>query len=249
MLISIATSMHMLIRPHIPPRATRAPVPKELYALYSTTSRPLEDSDTLFMEPAQLSIPLAELSAAATLGSLRTAFGGSYQILPESEAPITALLGRNGVLIGTPVNSRAAAALLRTVPLTIGFTPTDEFAVIDQRKPVGEGILYKAQPVIDPKPKVLYGLLTVLTATNTSGKLRRTIEITGTGSAGVQGAVEFFSSAARMLEFRQRLAAQGVSGFPPNYQVVVRCTTSGLRLVGYDYLTHVIVESPLEPKP
>ena len=149
MLICIATSMHMLIRPHIPPRATRASVPKELYTLYSP-SRPLEDSDTLYMEPAQLSIPLAELSAAATLASLRTSFGGSYQILPESEAPITALLGRNGVLIGTPVNSRAASALLRTVPLTIGFTATDEFAVIDQRKPIGQGVSQKVWPMKAP---------------------------------------------------------------------------------------------------
>jgi hypothetical protein len=201
------------------------------------------------MEPAQLSIPLAELSAAATLASVRTSFGGSYQILPESEAPITALLGRNGVLIGTPINGRAATALLRTVPLTIGFTPTDEFAIIDQRKPVGQGILYKAQPVIEPKPRVLYGLLTVLTATDTSGKPRRTIEVTGTGSAGVQGAVEFFSSAERMLAFRQRLASEGVRGFPPNYQIVVRCTTSGLRLLRYEYLTHVVVDSPLELVP
>src|SRR6266545_3785653 len=106
---------------------------------------------------------------------MRTAFGGSYQILPESEAPITALLGRNAVLMGTPVNSRAATVLLRTVPLTIGFTATDEFAVIDQRKPPGQGVLYRAQPGNEPGPKTLYGLLTVLTAADTSGKPRRTI--------------------------------------------------------------------------
>jgi hypothetical protein len=245
MLICIATNLHMLIRPHIPPRPTRAPVPKELYPLY-TTSRPLETADTLYMEPAQLSIPLGELAAAATLATTRAAFGGGYQILPESESPITALLGRNAVLIGTPVNSRAATVLLRTVPLTIGFTPTDEFAVIDQRKPSGEGVLYRAQPGNEPGPKKLYGLLTVLTTADSTGKPRRTLELTGTGSAAVQGAVEFFCSALRMRELRQRLAAQGISGFPPNYQVVVRCTTSGLRLMRYEYETHVVIEKPLE---
>src|SRR5262249_1474422 len=155
-------NLHLLIRPHIPERASRMPVPKELYSLYGPT-RPLGNSDTLFMEPAQLSIPLGELSAAASLASIRTAFGGSCQILPESEAPLTALLGRNGALFGTPVNSKSATVLLRTVPLTIGFTAGDEFAIIDQRKPAGQGILYTPHGA---DPSIQYGLLTVLTGTD-----------------------------------------------------------------------------------
>jgi hypothetical protein len=33
-----------------------------------------------------------------------------------------------------------------------------------------------------------------------------------------------------------------MGGFPPNYQVVVRCTISGMRLISYHYQTHVIVD-------
>src|ERR1017187_1846054 len=240
MLISIATNLHLLIRPHVPPRATRMPVPRELYPLFVPT-RPLADSDILYMEPAQLSIPLGELSAAATLATTRTAFGGGYQILPESEAPLTAMLGRNGALFGTPVNSKATTVLLRTVPLTIGFTPDDEFAVIDQRKPPGQGILYTPSGS-DPGPAMQYGLLTVLTGTDRTGKPRRTLQLSGTGtSAALQGAVEFFCSAASMRDLRERMG-----GFPPNYQVVVRCTISGMRLISYHYETHVIVDKRLE---
>ncbi|HXK03309.1 MAG TPA: hypothetical protein VMS37_12960 [Verrucomicrobiae bacterium] len=246
MLISIATNLHLLIRPHVPPRASRMPVPRELYPLYGTT-RPLDPADTLYMEPAQLSIPLGELSAAATLASTRAAFGGSYQILPESEAPLTALLGRNGVLFGTPVNSKAATVLLRTVPLTIGFTPNDEFAVIDQRKPTGQGVLYTPYGA-DPGPSTQYGLHTVLTGADRFGKPRRTLQLTGTGtSAALQSAVEFFCSASSMRDLRQRFAAQGVHGFPPNYQVVVLCITSGVRLISCQYEMHVIVDKPLGP--
>jgi hypothetical protein len=187
------------------------------------------------MEPAQLSIPLGELSAAATLASTRTAFGGSYQILPESEAPLTALLGRNGALFGTPVNSKAATVLLGTVPLSVGITAAEDFAIIDQRKPAGQREIYKPSGH-DPGPSTQYGLLTVLTGTDRSGKPRRTIEVTGTGtSSALQGAVEFFCSADRMRELRQHMG-----GFPPNYQVVVRCTTSGNRLMSYHYQTHVV---------
>lgn len=132
------------------------------------------------------------------------------------------------------------------MPLTIGFTAGDEFAVIDQRKPPGQGILYTPHGA---DPSTQYGLLTVLTGTDRLGKRRRTLQLTGTGtSAALQAAVEFFCSAASMRDFRQRLAAQGLSAFPPNYQVVVRATTSGMRLIRYEYETHVIVDKPLEPR-
>jgi len=238
LLISIATNLHLLIRPHVPARPGRMEVPRELYPRFATT-RPLSGSDILYMEPAQLSIPLGELSAAATLASTRTAFGGGYQILPESEAPLTALLGRNGALFGTPVNSKSATVLLKTLPLSIGFTPSDEFAVIDQRKPPGGNILYTPSGT---DPATHYGMLTVLTGTDHAGKPRRTLELTGTGTASaLQGAVEFFCSASSMRELRAHMG-----GFPPNYQVVIRCTVSGLRLISYHYETHVIVEKPLE---
>jgi hypothetical protein len=191
------------------------------------------------MEPAQLSVPLAELAAAAGLAATRTAFGGGYQILPESEAPLMALRGRNAVLIGTPVNSLAASVLLQTVPLTIGFTAKDEFALIDQRKPAGEGVLYTAQPGIEPEPRPIYGLITVLTSTDASGKQHRTLGLTGTGSsAAIQGAVEFFCSAERMRDLKRRMGGT----FPPNYQVVIKCSTSKGRLIGYEYERHVVVK-------
>jgi len=238
LLICIATNLHLLIRPHIPLRPSRMDVPKELYPHFKLT-RPLSDSETLYMEPAQLSVPLAELAAAASLAATRTSFGGSYQILPESEAPLTALLGRNGVLIGTPVNSQAASVLLKTVPLTIGFTANDEFAVIDQRKPAGQEVLYATQSGIEPGPRPFYGLLTVLTTTDASGKQHRTLSLTGTGSsAAIQGAVEFFCSADRMRDLKRRLGGT----FPPNYQAVIKCTTSRGRLISYDYERHVVVE-------
>jgi hypothetical protein len=237
-LICIATNLHMLVRPHIPPRTTRMEVPRELYPQFTAT-RPLGSGETLYMEPAQISVPLAELAGAAGLAATRTAFGGGYQILPEAEAPLTALLGRNGVLIGTPVNSLAASVLLKSVPLTIGFTSGDEFALIDQRKPAGEGVLYTAQPGIEPLARPIYGLLTVLTSSDASGKEHRTLQLTGTGSsAAIQGAVEFFCSAAHMRDLKRRMGGT----FPPNYQVVIKCTTSKGRLIGYEYERHVVVE-------
>ena len=236
MLISIGTNLHLLIRPHVPSRPSRMAVPEALYPLFRTT-RPLEESVPLYMEPAQISVPMGEVAAAATLATTRTAFGGGYQILPEAEAPLTAVLGRNGALFGTPVNSKATTVLLKTVPLTIGITGNEEFAVIDQRKPAGGAVVFKPSGG-DPGPEIQYGLLTVLTGRDHSGKPRRTLQLSGTGSsAALQGAVEYFCSAASMRDLKRRMG-----GFPPNYQVVVRCTASGVRLMSYQYETHVVVD-------
>lgn len=238
--VVIATNMHMLVRPHIAPHGHRLPAPDMVYPLYSP--RPLTPGTPLYMEPATLSVPLAELSAAATFTNLRTAFGGSYQILPESEAPVATLRGRNGVLIGSGTNSQAASVLLRNLPFTIDYTSNDRFAVFDQRKPAGQNQLFVSQPSGDPVPSVVYGLLTVISTTDLAGRPRRTIVFSGSASAGVQAAAEFFCSAIRLAELKNRLLGAGMKGFPPTYQVVVRCKTSGVRLISYEYASHAVGE-------
>jgi len=242
MLLVIATNMHMLVRPHIPPHPHRLPAPEEAYAEYG--SRPLAPGAPLYMEPSQLSVPLAELTAAATMTNVRSAFGGGYQILPETEAPVAALRGRNGVLIGTGTNSQAAAVLLRNLPFTIDYNSADQFTVFDQRKPAGQNQLFVSQATGEPVPSVAYGIFSVITSADLAGRPRRTLVLSGSSSAGVQAAAEFFCSAVRMRELRQRFQAAGMKGFPSVYQVVVRCKTSGVRLISYEYATHAVAEHP-----
>lgn len=234
LLISVATSLHMIVRPHISEHPWRLPAPPGIERVYGPT-RPLEPGTPLYMEPAQLSVPLAELSAVATLSVMRTAFGGGYQILPESEAPVPALRGRNAMLIATATHSEAARELLRNLPWTIDYNAENQFAVLDQRKPAGQNQLFEVQPNGQPVPSTLYGLLSVLTWPEAGGKVRRTVVLSGAGSAGVQAAAEFFCSASRMSDLKQRM-----HGFPPAYQVLVRCKTSGIRLVSYEYAAHEI---------
>jgi hypothetical protein len=241
LLICIATNLHMTVRPHIEPHPWRMAAPDALASVYGP-NRPLQPGTPLYMEPAQLSVPLAELAAAADLANMRQAFGGSYQLLPESEAPVAALRGRNSVLIGSGTNSMAATTLLRSLPLTIDYNREDHFAVIDQRKPAGQNERFVSQPVGNPVPSVLYGLISILTTTtNSTGKAKRTAVFSGSGSAGVQAAVEFFCSPFYLREMKARFQAAGLKGFPPKYQVVVRAKTSGIRLISYEYAEHEVV--------
>jgi hypothetical protein len=233
LLISVATSLHMMVRPHIAEHPWRFPAPPRLAEVYG--NRPLEPGTPLYMEPAQLSVPLAELSAVATLSNMRTIFGGGYQILPESEAPVAALRGRNSILIATATHSDAARVLLRNLPWTIDYNEADRFSVLDQRKPAGKNTLFEAQPNGQPLASALYGLLSVLTWPEAGGKITRTVILSGAGSAGVQAAAEFFCSPARMRDLKERM-----HGFPPAYQVLVRCKTSGIRLISYEYAAHEV---------
>jgi hypothetical protein len=234
LLISVATSLHMIVRPHIAEHPWRLPAPPRVEEVYGN-NRPLEPGTPLYMEPAQLSVPLAELTAVAILSNARTAFGGGYQILPESEAPLAALRGRNALLIATATHSEAARELLRSLPLTIDYNSEDHFSVIDQRKPAGQNELFAAQPNGQPVSSTLYGLLSVMSWPETGGKVKRTVIFSGAGSAGVQAAAEYFCSPTHMRELKERM-----HGFPPTYQVLVRCKTSGIRLISYEYASHVV---------
>jgi hypothetical protein len=244
LLICIATNLHMIVRPHIGEYPLRFPAPKELYSLYGP-NRPLRANEPLYMEPAPLSVPLGELAAASTLSITRAALGGSYQILPESEAPVTALRGRNVALIGSGTNSNAAVMLLHNLPFTIDYSANNRFALIDQRKPAGQRELIVTQATGDPVPGVSYGLLSIITTTGPTGTPKRTLVISGAISAGVQAAVEFFCSPAHLAELKKRFQAAGIHGFPATYQVLVRCKTFGVRLVSYEYAAHEVVQKAL----
>jgi hypothetical protein len=39
--------------------------------------------------------------------------------------------------------------------------------------------------------------------------------------------MEYFASASALRDLRQRFAREGISGFPPAYQVVVKCRPCG----------------------
>jgi hypothetical protein len=236
LLISIATSLHMIVRPHIGEYKMRFPAPPELDSVYGNT-RPRQPGQPLYMEPAQLSVPLAELSATATLTNMRQAFGGSYQLLPESEAPVAALRGRNSIVIGSGTNSQAATQLLRNFPFTIDYTEDNRFAVIDRRKPAGQPDRYVTQATDDP-----YGLITIMTTSDSAGRPKRTAVFSGGGSAAVQAAAEFFCSPVQMGAMKDRFRSAGLKGFPPAYQIVVHTRTSGVRLISYEYVTHEVLK-------
>ena len=176
----------------------------------------------------------AVVTASNTLHSL----GSTYQILPERVATFSAIRGCNAVLFGAPVDSEAIS---RTM---------EEDSSGRRLRAVSEGVrnprsrlrTHDSAPK-DPNGDLIdvYGLITVLnTRESDLGRLGMVI-FSGITSAGTHGAAEFFSSPRSLGNLRQIFANEGVSGFPPAYQVVVTCTFSNMLLVAYRYHSHRIL--------
>jgi hypothetical protein len=54
--------------------------------------------------------------------------------------------------------------------------------------------------------------------------------------------MEFFSSPERLLELKDRFRAEGLSGFPRSYQLVVRCTAEDSLPLSCGYAAHYVLE-------
>jgi hypothetical protein len=161
-----------------------------------------------------------------------------YQVLPERAARVTAMRGRNVILIGDPQDSEASALYLEKTPITLVYDPTIQDVVIRDRRP-GQGHDYVPKRGPDKRYSEVYGLITVIPTPGAAGD-QKSVVISGLTSVGSQGAAEFFSSPKAMKGLLDRLRKEGYSTFPTGYQVVVHCNSSDTLLLSTEYQAHVV---------
>ena len=87
-----------------------------------------------------------------------------------------------------------------------------------------------------------YGLVTVLRGQGVQGAQHRIMIFSGSHSSCTVGATEFMSSPGRLRDFQDRLRKDGHSGFPPAYQMVVRCRADRVVPLSEEYETHVVLK-------
>jgi hypothetical protein len=58
---------------------------------------------------------------------------------------------------------------------------------------------------------------------------------------GAHGAADFFSRPEGLRALLQHLRAEGYSGFPAAYQVVVRCASNDTLLLSTEYAAHRVL--------
>jgi hypothetical protein len=240
-LISVGTTLHLVVRPYMTVVAEglpKYPAPPELYPLFRQ-HRPLDSGVELSMHPVDNSVQLGHAESLAIAASTLSLMGASYQILPERSASAPALRGRSVVLIADPQNSNAAAQKLENTPLTLAFDPTLQDVVIRER--AGAHAVWAGKRGQDRRYTDVYGLITVLPVEGEPTGLHRVVIFSGITSVGTHGAAEFFSQPEGLQALRKRLAAEGYTGFPAAYQVVVRCGSNDTLLLSTSYVAHRVI--------
>jgi len=240
-LISVGTNLHLVVRPYMTVVAEglpKYPAPAELYPLFRQ-HRPLDEGVELSMHPVDNSVQLGHAETAAIATATLSLLGTPYQILPERSAPTPALRGRSAILIGDPQNSSAAAQRLESTPLTLDFDAARQDVVVRER--AGAHRVWAGKRGPDKRYTEVFGLITVLPAEGEAGETHRMVIFSGITSVGTQGAAEFFSNPETLRVLQAKLKAEGYTGFPNSYQVVVRCGSTDTLLLSVDYAAHQVI--------
>jgi hypothetical protein len=239
-LLSSATPLNMVTVPegHTTYGSQTYPVPPEAYTWFRQ-HRLLAPGAKLSMYFTDNMLGVGNMNAVVTVSNTLRAMGSTFETLPERVATLAALRGRNTMLFGSPFHSEAITRLMENTPLIVDYnTGLKEFVVRDRT--TGQFLA----PIKDANGDFSqsYGLVTVLnTRDSERGKLGMVI-FTGITSAGTHGAAEYFSSPTALRNLKQIFMREGLKGFPPAYQVIVKCTFSDILLQSYAYLAHRILQ-------
>jgi hypothetical protein len=162
--------------------------------------------------------------------------GASFEVVPEKMAGRLALRGRNVMRFGSVADSREVSLDLEGTPYFVRYDPALlEFVIAGRPGSVSAGKSYVSKRGPDG---YIYGLLTVMPTEGAPA--RRTVIASGVTSGSTQAAQEFFASADRLRDLKRRFQTQGLPGFPPSYQVIVKCVVDNSVLVSYEYESHAV---------
>jgi hypothetical protein len=239
-LLCAATPLHLVAGPegHQAYGSPTFPAPPEAYPLFRQ-HRPLAPGARLGLIFTDNVLGVGTMNAVVSAVNTLRALGASYQILPERVATLSALRNRNAILFGAPVDSEAITRTMEHTPLIVDYEPSVKEFVIRDRA---------SSKIIVPQKDVngdfaeVYGLVTVLNTRDSDRGRLGMVVFSGITSAGTHGAAEFFSSPRSVRNLRAILSREGINGFPPAYQVVVKCTFNNMLLVAYEYHSHRILQ-------
>ena len=240
-LISIGTHLHLVVRPYMNVVAEglpKYPAPPELYPLFRQ-HRPLDAGVPLFMHPVDNSTQIGHAQALVVAATTLSSMGRTFQVLPERSTSAPALRGRGAVLIADPQFSTMVAQKLASTPLTLDYDPTVQDIVVRERS--GAHAIWAGKRGTDQRYTVVYGLISMLPEEGDPAPSHRNLIFSGITSVGTNGAAEFFARPEGLNVFLRKLAAEGYSGFPAAYQILVRCTSSDTLLLSTEYVTHRVI--------
>lgn len=197
--------------------------------------RPGSAGSKIYLLPTTNSVGLGDALGAAAGARLLASGGASFQVLAERLVPLAAMRRRNVVLLGGSSDSDAIQHWLSKAPFRLQFNAaTGDYSIVEQR---AGGRVFSAKRDGQNKLVESYGMVTVMPSEGSEGR-QRTIAVVGAYTAGVQGAMEFLTSAQALRDLRQRMGGK----FPAAYQVIVRTSIDKMLPLSYRYESHVVLE-------
>ncbi len=236
--LTVATPLSLVVGPlgHEVYSSQNYPVPPDTYKLFQA-HRLLPTDVRLGLTFSDNMLAVGTMNAALICANTLRGFGSSFQLLPDRLASISALRGRNAILLGAAIDSEAIAISMQEMPLAIEFAPGfHEFVLRDR---IRGTTLTPTKDAAGDLAEV-YGLITVKESLEERNR-HEVILFSGITSVGIQGAAEFFSSAKAMHLLQSKLRQEGASHFPSMFQVIVKCRCNRLCLLSADYAGHRIV--------
>ncbi len=197
--------------------------------------RPSAADSKIYLLPTTNSVGLGDALGAAAGARLLTSAGAPFQVLAERLVPLAAMRRRNVVLLGGSSDSDAVVHWLGKAPFRLQFNEaTGDYAIVEQKT---GGRVFSAKRGGQNTLVETYGMVTVAPSEGSEGR-QRTIAVVSAYTAGVQGAMDFLTSAEALRDLRQRMGGK----FPAAYQVIVRTSMDKMLPLSYHYETHVVME-------
>lgn len=225
-----------------PPQGLNMYPAPEIMANWYDTLNLAERGGPLYSFRSRAYPHIGDTLAMVTTTTLLTRAGITYSVVPEGSSNPAAMSSRGLVVVGSPTYSSFIARVMKATPLSIRFDPERNEEVIGDG---GKRAFVPSRNRSTTYFSNVYGLITVLPSQPGRDRPERTIIFSGiTGSSGAQAAAQFFTSAPAMKGFQERLAHDGYNGFPPAYQVVVRCGLDGFAALNAVYEAHQVIKDP-----
>lgn len=220
---------------HNPPLLPAVPEVKAFYETFRMTP----PGTPVYMWRTNNSMLLGDAMAGALAVSTLSSLGASFEVLPEKMAGPVALKGRNIMRFGSPTDSRDIALELKRARFSIYYDPGELEEVVTDRVPGTPG----ATKYVSSRQLggFYYAILTVMPSED-SGSRHRTVIASGVSSGGAHAAMQYFSSVEHLRELKSRFAAQGLHGFPPAYQVILKYVIQNAVSVRFVYENHVVLK-------
>ena len=237
--VSTAVQLTLMQRP-ADPQTSPTVISPDLTAWYRSLPG-MPPAKQMYLGPSLTAPFWGDVAAALAVTHVLDGAGIVPEALPESAIQLPALSRRNLLMFGRPGFSKTVDLYLRDKPFRVLVPDEEHTTLISNVEPkAGEPAEYNSHPPAGAgNAETEYGLITVMPSWGDSNL--RTVVFSGTLSPGTQAAAEFFSSAKQLRFLLNLFRREGLAGFPPAYQVVVRSNVSGTSALDVHYVTHRVI--------